>query len=473
MFKPFVFFRTHQFNWVPSVALIAFLCIQLNAAAQKKPQVVSPPEQTTRILFLFDASQSMFGRWESNTKFEIAKKLLSEIVDSLHMLPNVETALRVYGHTKKFPPQDCDDTRLEVAFARANGFRIKDKLDQIKPSGTTPIARSLEECGKDFPSETGRNIIILITDGIEECNGDPCAVSLALQKKGIFLKPFVIGLNLSGDLQKQFECVGNFYDAATESSFITIMNVVISQALNNTTLQVNLIDDSGNPTETNVNMTFYDSFSGAVRYNFIHTMNPRGVPDTLVVDPLSKYRVVVHTIPPTVIDSVVLTPGKHTITGTDAGQGDLLLKFDGLSEYRNLKCIVRKAGEMQTLVVQEFNTTTRYRTGKYDLEILCLPRLYLPNVDISQSKTTTVQIPNPGIATITSNGPGYGSIYQEDGNQLKHIYNLDPDKTRESIILMPGKYRVVYRAKNAREAKYTIERSFRITSGVSQSVSLY
>lgn len=414
----------------------------------------------------------MFGSWESNTKFEIAKKLMEDIADSLHMLPNVETALRVYGHTKKFPPQDCDDTRLEVPFSKANGYRLKEKLGQIKPSGTTPIARSLEECGKDFPEGQARNIIILITDGIEECDGDPCAVSAALQKKGIFLKPFIIGLNMSADLQKQFDCVGTFYDAATENSFTTIMNVVISQALNNTTLQVNLLDQKGNPTETNVNMTFYDSFSGVIRYNFVHTMNAKGLPDTLVVDPLSKYRIVAHTVPPVEIDSVTSVPGKHTIVGIQAGQGDMLLKFEGLSDYRSLKCIVRKSGELNTLYLQDFNTSMRYLIGKYDLEVLSLPRLYIQEVDISQSKTTTVQVPNPGIATIISNSPGYGSVYVEEGNTLKWIYNLNTENIRESLVMLPGKYRVIYRAKNAREAKYTVEKTFRITSGSSQTINL-
>ncbi len=445
--------------------------LSLVVSAQKQRAVPSQ-QQMTRILFLFDASQSMFGTWESNTKFEIAKKLMEDIADSLHMLPNVETALRVYGHTKKFPPQDCDDTRLEVPFSKANGYRIKEKLATIKPSGTTPIARSLEECGKDFPEGQARNIIILITDGIEECDGDPCAVSAALQKKGIFLKPFIIGLNMSTDLQKQFDCVGTFYDAATENSFTTIMNVVISQALNNTTLQVNLLDQKGNPTETNVNMTFYDSFSGAIRYNFVHTMNAKGLPDTLVVDPLSKYRIVAHTVPPVEIDSVTSVPGKHTIVGIAAGQGDLLLKFEGLSDYRSLKCIVRKSGELNTLFVQDFNTSMRYLIGKYDLEVLCLPRLYINDVDVSQSKTTTVQVPNPGIATIISNSPGYGSVYVEENNTLKWIYNLNTDNIRESLVMLPGKYRVIYRAKNAREAKYTIEKTFRITSGSSQTINL-
>ncbi len=414
----------------------------------------------------------MFGQWESANKFEIAKKLLSEITDSLHKINNVEMALRIYGHTKKFPPQDCDDTRLEVPFGKANGFLIKDKLNSITPSGTTPISQSLEESGKDFPPGQTRNIIILITDGIEECNGDPCAVSRALQKKGIFLKPFIIGLNMSNDLQKQFECVGTFYDAATENSFTTIMNVVISQALNNTTLQVNLLDDKGNPTESNVNMTFYDTFSEAIRYNFIHTINAKGNPDTLVVDPLSKYNIVVHTVPPVTLENVTSTPGKHTIVGINAGQGDLFLKFEGLNDYRNLKCIVRKAGELNTLVVQDFNSSFKYLIGKYDLEILTLPRLYINAVDISQSKTTTIQIPNPGIVSITSGGSGYGSVYVEENNTLKWIYNLGSDMVRESLVLLPGKYRVVYRAKNAREAKYTVEKTFRVTSGSSQNINL-
>jgi Ca-activated chloride channel family protein len=188
----------HRPSPLKTLLLLAAAFILSGAAfGQARTQSVAPKEQTTRILFLFDASQSMYARWETDTRFEIATKLLGNIVDSLHMLPNVETALRVFGHTKKFPPQDCDDTRLEVPFAKANAFRIKEKLSQIRPSGTTPIAQSLEQSGNDFPDASTRNIIILITDGIEECNGDPCAVSRALQKKGIFLKPFVIGLNLS------------------------------------------------------------------------------------------------------------------------------------------------------------------------------------------------------------------------------------------------------------------------------------
>jgi len=278
---------------------IFLLCIS-TVFAQKKS-----PEQLTRILFLFDASQSMYARWETNTKYEVAKKMLGEMVDSLSGMNNLELALRVYGHTKRYPPQDCDDTRLEVPFGKNNAFAIKKRLDEISPSGTTPIARSLEECGGDFPKTQARNVIILITDGIEECNGDPCAVSAMLQKKGIVLKPFVIGLGLNKDFIKSFECIGNYFDATDETQFKNAFNIVITQALNNTTAQVNLLDIKSQPTETNTSVTFYDQRSGAVAYNFMHTINSKGVPDTVQIDPLGMYRVTAHTLPSVSIDSVL------------------------------------------------------------------------------------------------------------------------------------------------------------------------
>jgi len=414
----------------------------------------------------------MFGRWQSGMKIEVARNLMNNLLDSLRYVGNIELALRVYGHQKPYPPQDCDDTKLEVPFGSGNSSRIKAVLNGLVPKGTTPIARSLEACANDFPSGQSRNIIILITDGIEECGGDPCAVSAALQKKGIFLRPFVIGMGLDEALKKTFDCVGRYFDATNEVMFKEALNIVISQALNNTTMQVNLLDQQNHPTETNVNMTFYDRYSSAAKYNFIHTLNSKGNPDTLVIDPLPVYRIVVHTIPSVSIDSVTMTAGKHTIVGIDAAQGYLTMKFDGPAEYKKVQAIIRKHNESATLHVQEFNTTEKYLVGKYDLEILTLPRILLEAVDVSQSKTTTLQIPRPGIVTLIRNNPGYGSIYSDDHKELKWVCNLDDDQTKETIVLQPGKYQVVFRSKNSRESVYTIQKDFSIISGESNIVVL-
>lgn len=447
--------------------IVLLMLCPLFLSAQSKS-----PEQPTRILFLFDASQSMYARWETNTKYEVAKKLLGEMVDSLQRLDNLELALRVYGHTKRYPPQDCNDTRLEVPFGNRNGFSIKKRLDEISPSGTTPIARALEECGGDFPKSQARNIIILITDGIEECNGDPCAVSAMLQRKGIVLKPFVIGLGLDKEFIKSFDCVGNYFDATNETEFRNAFNIVITQALNNTTAQINLLDINGRPTETNTAITLYDQHTGVVKYNIMHTINAKGVPDTVQIDPLGKYKMTVHTIPEVRKDSISLVPGKHNIIAAEAPQGDLALKIDGANEYRKLEAIVRKHGEMQTLHVQNFSEVERYLVGTYDLEVLTSPRIYINNVNIDQSKTTTVQIPTPGFVTIICNAPGYGDILLEEKNELKWVHRIGLNSIKESVVLQPGNYRVVFRPKNSQSAIYTIEKSFRIASGSSISVNI-
>ncbi len=436
-------------------------------------QQAKPKLPLTRILFVFDCSQSMAGSWESDKKINIARRFLISTIDSLEKLDNVEMALRVYGHQSPVPPQDCNDTRLEVPFTPGNAPKIRQKLRYLIPKGTTPIAHSLELCIGDFPKcENCRNVIILITDGIEACDGDPCAVSRELLKRGIVLKPFVIGIGLDPRFRETFDCVGHFYNAAEEKNFQKVLEIVITQALNSTTAQVNLLDIEGNPTETDVNMTFYDIHSGRIKHNFMHTINHRGNPDTLLLDPLTLYKLVVHTIPPVSVDSIKLPTGKHNIIAVDAPQGYLKVIPASGNQYRNLNFIVRKVGEKSTLNRQKVNQSEKYIIGRYDLEIPTLPLLLIDNVEIKQSHTTTVKIPKPGIVTINVANQGFCGLFLEKGSELQWIYNINTQNRFESLVLLPGKYRVIFRAKNAKSTIYTIEKTFIVESGKSFSVRI-
>ncbi len=430
------------------------------------------PKPTTRILFVFDASQSMYGRWQSDTKFDLAVRLFSNILDSLRDQSNLELALRMYGNRKSFPPQDCNDTHLEVPFAKDNIFRIKHALKTTTPKGTTPIAYALSQAPKDFPPcDNCRNVVILITDGLEECGGDPCAVSLELQKNGIVLKPFIVGIGKN--FKEQFDCVGTYFDASNETEFRNALNVIISQTLNPTSIQVNLLDTDGKPTETNVNMTFYDHPSGMVKYNFIHSLNAKGVPDTLDVDPLVTYDIVAHTIPPVRKDTVKLIPGKHNTVGIDAPQGYLMFKTNGNSTLKYLPCVIRQKGMHETINVQQFDQVEKYITGLYEVEILCLPRILVKDVEIKQSHTTTIETPMPGIMVIQKSTTGFGSLYLEDKNSLVWLYNLrDKDPLQETLYLQPGSYRVVFRSKFSNRSSFTTEKKFIVEPGQTNNVKL-
>jgi len=454
-----------------TILSLLFLILFLHVFPQNRPK---PEQPQTRILFIFDASQSMSGPWENTKKIDVARKVLIDIIDSLEYLENVQLALRIYGHQSPVPPQDCSDTRLEVPFSPNNEGVIRQKLRYLNPKGTTPIANSLSYAAQDFVKcEDCRNIVILITDGVEACDGDPCAVSDHLQKKGIVLKPFIIGVGIDENFAKTFNCIGRYYNTNDEKKFREVFNVVISQALNSTTAQVNLLDEQGIPSESNVNMTFYDRYSGKVKHNYMHTINHRGKPDTLILDPLVTYRIVVQTIPPTFIDSAKVVPGKHAIFAVDAPQGYLLVEEKGGSLYRDMKFIVRKSNSTYTLNFQKMGETEKYITGNYDLEIPTLPPLLVNDVEVKQSHTTTVEVPRPAIVTLLMVSPGYGSLYVHEGNNLKWIYNLPTDSKRESLRLQPGKYTVVFRSMNAKQSIYTISRTFEVNSGMSIPVELY
>ncbi len=427
----------------------------------------------SRILFILDASYSMLTKWEGGRKIDVSKQIIGKIIDSLAQYSNVQVALRVYGHQKPVPPQDCSDTKLEVPFSEGNHQALKDFLFRIQARGTTPIARSLQEAANDFPDDNCRHVIILLTDGIESCDGDPCAVSLELQKQGIVLEPFVVGIGLDVGFRQTFECVGKYYDAVNESKFDEIMGIIITQAINTTSAQVNLLDASGLPTGTNVNMTFYDRKSGAVRYNYLHTLNYRGNPDTLFLDPGYAYRLKIHTLPPLWLDSLALQNGIHNVFAVDAPMGHLTVKDPKGVINQPVKVLVKQTTSGETVHIQNIGEKVQYLTGDYQLDILTTPTITIDSVNIRQSHTTTVDIPRPGIVNFVNNSEGQGGIYKHTPEGLIMIQPFPDNMRFFSITLQPGKYMAMFRPIGKQETLAVIKREFEVKQGEIIRVLLY
>jgi len=454
------------------------LCLCPASTLSAQEAVPQPP--LTRMLFVMDASNSMNAFWGNQPKINTARELLLKSLKELEGQPDLELALRLYGHQTPIQPgkQDCDDTKLEVPFSDNSIPAMRSTLQSVRCLGTTPIARSLERSAEDFPpllfnsTRKVRNVVILITDGIEACDEDPCAVSRALRSKGIVLKPFVIGVGLDESQKYSLQCVGNYFDASTPELFEHVLKVVVTQALNSTTAQISLMTADGKPTETDVPVTLYDERTGQIRDHLMHTMNDRGIPDTLHIDPIYTYKVVAHTVPPSIREHVVLKPGIHNIIAVDAGTGTLNLKTgNGPSDGTMINAIVRRSDEMATLHVQELGTTQRYRTGVYDLEVLTLPRLLIPDVRIEQGRTTDIAVPRSGVLNILPSTPGPGAIFAKKDEQLEWVADLDPTAARAQLRLLPGSYQVIYRSRSASRTELTLKKDVTIESGRSATIN--
>ncbi len=430
--------------------------------------------EKTRILFVFDASKSMLAIWEGNTsKFLTAKNIFNHIVDSLSQIDNLELALRVFGHQSPVPPQDCNDTRLEVPFGKNNANLIKQKIHSIQARGTTPIAASLRKSAEDFPPcDNCRNVIVLITDGIEACDEDPCEAAKELQRKGIVVKPFVIGLRLDDKSKEVFKCVGDFYEADNTPQFTSAMQVVVSRAMNTTTAQINLLDVWGNPNETDVAVSMYNREFSRPVVQYIHTINDRGVPDTIFLDDRISYRMVVHTVPPVEVDNIIILPGTHNIIVAEAGRGKLYITQPAGVQSQRFDCVIRKVGGRETIAVQKVGEDKAYLVGKYEIEVMSLPRIKISQVEISQNHTTTIEIPRAGLVRFNSRNELQASIFLLKEKDSEWVCDLNPSLTTQVLTLLPGHYRVVYRPKYVRRINLTTGRTFEIVSGRTIQIDL-
>lgn len=448
---------------------ISCIVFYQDVAAQNKVQQKLP--EKTRILFLLDGSGSMNAIWEGEqSRMEVAKKILTRLVDSLRSNTNLELGLRVYGHRYLRQSNNCQDTYLEVPFAQKNHDAIINKLLDIKPKGVTPITYSLGQAAKDFPENTGyRNILILITDGIESCGGDPCAASVELQKKGVFLRPFIIGLGLEGG--KVLDCVGQYFDSNDASSFNQVLNKTISTTFSKTTVSVELLNGEGQPKETNVTVSFLNTMTTTGVYEFVHYLDRQGRPDSVQLDPVLAYDIVVNTVPPVIRRNVNITNGRHNVIDIPVPQGSLLVVQE--SRSRSFPVIVRQNGSSVILNTQNSNEPFRYLTGSYEVETLTLPRRkFIVNIEADQTKTIT--LPAPGLVNINTISTGYGSLFEITGDgSEKWVCHLEENRSSHSYNLLPGTYRVAFRVRAAGGSKYTTVKTFEIKSGQTMNLNIF
>ena len=457
--------------------LLVFLALFANEYTQVEAQVTADSsEATTRILFVFDASNSMNAFWGGQRKIETATKLLAKTLSELRPIGQLELGLRVYGHGTTHIPgqQNCDDTELVVPFGPNDPGNIEAALRRLQARGTTPIARSLEEAAYDFPDIESRNVIILITDGIEACDEDPCVVSRALKAKGILVKPFVIGMGIDEDMAAALHCIGSFFDAADPDSFEVILELVLEQALHNTSVSVELLDSTGESTITNLPYTFTDVRSGEHNPQWFHTMSRNFTSDTMYVDPLPTYNFTVHSLPPRHLDSIALKPGVHNVISVpDMGQGKVTPQFasGALTGYGSIDVTWMPAGGCLPFYSGPVGHEVQVCEGTYDVTFATLPKTVIHDVDVRDQDRLVVEIPPPGALRMTRENDGYIVILEAASNDV--VVQWSPEQFAGKLTLQPGDYVLLYRAKHAVNTLKSFRTSFTIQSGKTNNLHLH
>lgn len=161
-------------------------------------------EKKTQTLLVFDAFGSMWGEVNGEAKIVTAKKVIKNFVKDF---PDAsQLGLMVYGHRKK---GDCGDIEVMIPIGSASKETFLEKVDSIKPKGMTPLGHSLKKAGEILAMKEAECSIILITDGLENCNCSPCDEAKKLEAQGISFKAHVIAFDLKAKDAQKIKCIAD------------------------------------------------------------------------------------------------------------------------------------------------------------------------------------------------------------------------------------------------------------------------
>jgi hypothetical protein len=170
--------------------------------------------KTVNVEFILDSSGSMADEDASGQpRIESAKQVLTEVIDQLPEREGINVGFRVYGHkgnnTEAGKSVSCSSTELKVPVEGVDKDALNSQVASYEPVGWTPIALSLREAGKDFPPAADDivNAVVLVTDGLETCGGDPCSASRSIKNGPSAVTTHVIGFALAEEEQANLQCI--------------------------------------------------------------------------------------------------------------------------------------------------------------------------------------------------------------------------------------------------------------------------
>lgn len=190
-----------------------------------------PAVAAERAIIVLDGSGSMWAQIEGKARITIARETLAEVLSTLP--DDLELGFMTYGHREK---GNCDDIEMLVEPATGTGAAISAAADAINPKGMTPISDAVRLAAEDLQFTEQKATVILITDGLETCEVDPCALASDLESRGIDFTTHVLGFGLSDEEGQQVACLaentgGKYLSASDGASLVTALTETVAQVV--------------------------------------------------------------------------------------------------------------------------------------------------------------------------------------------------------------------------------------------------
>jgi Ca-activated chloride channel homolog len=182
--------------------------------------IIASVQAADRTIIILDASGSMWAQIDGKSRIEIAKETVKTVIGNLPA--DMELGLMAYGHRDK---GSCTDIELLVPPAAGTGAAIIAATNKISPKGKTPLSEAVKRAAEELKYTEEKATVILVTDGLETCDADPCALGAELEKSGVDFTAHVVGFGLTEAEGKKVACLatntGGKYIQASDAKSLT------------------------------------------------------------------------------------------------------------------------------------------------------------------------------------------------------------------------------------------------------------
>ena len=201
-----------------------------SSSAQAPTNATPAQASSGNLMFILDASGSMWGQVEGKAKIAIAKEVLTGLIKDLP--DDAVVGLVAYGHRRK---GDCNDVEELDPLGKIDKNKLTKTIQGLSPKGKTPISRSVRMTAERIKHLEDETTIILVSDGKETCDPDPCGLVKDLKAAGIKFVMHVIGFDVTEEEKAQLECMaqaggGEYFTAKNAKDFQMAAKEVVKKA---------------------------------------------------------------------------------------------------------------------------------------------------------------------------------------------------------------------------------------------------
>lgn len=200
-----------------SALIAAALSLSFTAAAEE------------RVVLVLDASGSMWGQIEGRSKVEIARETVAGLVGEWK--PENSLGLVAYGHRRK---GDCADIETLIESGPLDSAAFLRQVNALNPKGMTPLSAAVMQAAESLRHVEQKATVILVSDGEETCNLDPCQVGRELEAAGVDFTAHVIGFDVAKPQhQAQLRCLaentgGRYFNARNADELSGALGAVVA-----------------------------------------------------------------------------------------------------------------------------------------------------------------------------------------------------------------------------------------------------